>query len=474
MYLLDKTGQGVEIVGEVVAGRGLLALDEYVKGSSMIILSLRGLIFLSLLCAPCITYASDPYVQNDPNWQWQSVSDGSYGTVELDSLIALHKQWLNDRSARQKENRWNDSRRLNLTGAVLRDVILDAAPLNLAILDSTNLRSATLRQSNLSHSSLRYADLYGANLETVISLESADFTGARLQKTTLRSKNAKFANFARAELVQADLYRTDFTGSVLRNTNLLGATLTEAKFAGADLHYVRYETIEGQPDIPGISQALGLRALKYETDPGSLISLRAALAERGFRQQEREVICALKRHDQNWLERLAFDWSSEWGSNLYRPWFIVSLLWLVCALSYYVIIWTGRLSGIRLVIPMTPTVAMGVIGRGLVRPEQHGSSQSRCTVKMDDQFFWLYNGSTYSRVPKWLRLAWWVCFFSTMNTFNIGFRDINFGRWLKLLTRREFDLQATGFARVVSGIQALLSVYLVALWALSFAGNPFF
>jgi hypothetical protein len=58
-------------------------------------------------------------------------------------------------------------------------------------------------------------------------------------------------------------------------------------------------------------------------------------------------------------------------------------------------------------------------------------------------------------------------FFSLMSAFNIGFRDINFGRWLRLLTRREYDLKAVGWARTVSGLQSLLSVYLIALWVLS-------
>lgn len=57
--------------------------------------------------------------------------------------------------------------------------------------------------------------------------------------------------------------------------------------------------------------------------------------------------------------------------------------------------------------------------------------------------------------------------------FNIGFRDINFGRWLRLLTKRGYDLKAVGWARTVSGFQSLLSVYLIALWVLSYFGRPF-
>src|SRR5437867_3433158 len=64
-------------------------------------------------------------------------------------------------------------------------------------------------------------------------------------------------------------------------------------------------------------------------------------------------------------------------------------------------------------------------------------------------------------------------FFSLMSAFNIGFRDINFGRWLRLLTRQEFDIKAVGWARVIAGWQSLISVYLIALWVLTFFGRPF-
>jgi hypothetical protein len=64
-------------------------------------------------------------------------------------------------------------------------------------------------------------------------------------------------------------------------------------------------------------------------------------------------------------------------------------------------------------------------------------------------------------------------FFSLMSAFNIGFRDINFGRWVRILTKCEYDLKAVGWARTVSGFQSLLSVYLIALWVLTYFGRPF-
>jgi hypothetical protein len=63
-------------------------------------------------------------------------------------------------------------------------------------------------------------------------------------------------------------------------------------------------------------------------------------------------------------------------------------------------------------------------------------------------------------------------FFSLMSAFNIGFRDANFGRWLELLTQRECDLKAVGWARTATGFQSVASVYLIALWVLTYFGRP--
>jgi hypothetical protein len=60
-----------------------------------------------------------------------------------------------------------------------------------------------------------------------------------------------------------------------------------------------------------------------------------------------------------------------------------------------------------------------------------------------------------------------------MSAFNIGFREMNLGRWIRLMQPREFDIKARGWLRVVSGLQSLTSVYLLALAILSHFGTPF-
>jgi hypothetical protein len=63
--------------------------------------------------------------------------------------------------------------------------------------------------------------------------------------------------------------------------------------------------------------------------------------------------------------------------------------------------------------------------------------------------------------------------FSLLSAFHIGWKDFNVGSWITRLQSREYTLRATGWMRVVSGAQSLLSVYLLAIWALTYFGRPF-
>jgi hypothetical protein len=64
-------------------------------------------------------------------------------------------------------------------------------------------------------------------------------------------------------------------------------------------------------------------------------------------------------------------------------------------------------------------------------------------------------------------------YFSLLSAFHLGWRELNVGTWITRLQSREYTLRATGWMRTVSGIQPLLSMYLLALWVLTYFGRPF-
>jgi hypothetical protein len=84
-----------------------------------------------------------------------------------------------------------------------------------------------------------------------------------------------------------------------------------------------------------------------------------------------------------------------------------------------------------------------------------------------------------SIAASWPRL-WWearflksVVLFSLISIINLGFEGLDFGRWVRSLTFREYDLKARGWLRTVSGLQSLVGLGLLALSLLSFFGHPF-
>ncbi len=64
-------------------------------------------------------------------------------------------------------------------------------------------------------------------------------------------------------------------------------------------------------------------------------------------------------------------------------------------------------------------------------------------------------------------------YFSVISAFHVGWRDLNVGTLITRMQPREYTLRAKGWVRVVSGAQSLFSVYLIAMWALTYFGRPF-
>jgi hypothetical protein len=87
-----------------------------------------------------------------------------------------------------------------------------------------------------------------------------------------------------------------------------------------------------------------------------------------------------------------------------------------------------------------------------------------CNVLAERRRFCLYF------TPKVILAA---LYFSVLSAFSIGWRELNVGNWISRIQSYEYNLRATGWVRTVSGLQSLLSVYLLALWALTYFGRPF-
>jgi Pentapeptide repeats (8 copies) len=342
-------------------------------------------------------------------------------------------------------------------------------------------------------------DNYRAYLDKILDQHKLCLESKAVSECPLDLSRVSLFQTGHLVLVGKDLRGAHLQYADLRGQDLTDADLSGANFHGADLSGAVFEP-KSLPIIEWIADAEGLELMRYDHSPARLNELRKEFMNADYRDQERAITCVLNRHDADphWLWttlRLRYDWirgrpvnenyinllplvsaqgrpgfpevafrwiafdlTCAYGFRPGRPLWIVLILWLLFSIIYTIFIHRSGTSGIYFV------------GTRLWRGKSNTQAIQIRPRNIHAAKWW--------RLPfLWLLREWRVLraamFFSLMSAFNIGFREINFGVWLRKLTKREYDLKAIGWARTVSGFQSLLSVYLIALWVLTYFGRPF-
>jgi len=395
---------------------------------------------------PLTVYAE----QNSSGKEWtRTQPDGSVLTAEnLSNLLANHKKWL-QAPDRKPEDRHKFGR-YNLSGADLR---------------SANLEKADLGETDFTGAILYQAKLMDALLNEAI-LDDAKLQGADLSKALMGGASCYGANFIRTNLREADMRLVNLT-----KADLSGADLTRVSLHKADLTGCKYEPKEGcAPDTSSVASAIGLSSLRYESSPIGLTELKEAFKKSGFREQEREVTYARNRCHREILQNsgkiaavfeglstlVLFEYSSDYGLSPGRALRIIVYLWVVFAIFYMVAI----------VFP---------IGRSgiLVVPSNAKNGRRLCFQSLTDSTSVKKPTGIGRIITVWVRVLRIGFYFSLLSAFSIGWRELNVGNWITRLQRREYTLKPQEWVRTIAGLQSLISVYLLALWVLTYFGRPF-
>lgn len=460
------------------------------------------LAILLLAAAPALTtpaHAQD-YECDKPNSLERANGD-------LALVLARHKEWL---SMPWREQDLNDERRANLCDADLHgDMLAKAAQqagLREVNLANAVLNGASLFEAKLNGAVLNVAELNGADL-TNAKLFGADLRGAELNGAHLGQANLNGANLSEAKLnclspdapnleerKCAILQDTDLSDANLFRAELIGAHLVRTVLAGSKFSYAKiggalFEPASA-PDKGHVSGIEGIPSVRFrEGRHSGLVQLRDALKEAGLRDEEREATFALESRKTDFLLGLSvddpsnvleeflgvstwndvwadrsewarenpldtaaglfrlvfFEWTSDWGRDPGRP--------LLILLVLFVIFWPFYM--LAVIHPITKHAGIWkvwskdrVIGHGVERkPEK--------IVNL-----------------RWWALLWGI-YFSLISAFHIGWRDLNVGSWIARIHPGDYSLRATGWVKTLSGVQSLISVYLIAIWALTYFGRPF-
>ncbi|MBF0551881.1 MAG: pentapeptide repeat-containing protein [Deltaproteobacteria bacterium] len=423
------------------------------------------------------------------------------------SYASLEGACLSQAVLREAELPNADLERADLTKAILQNANLSGtflwrANLSSAYIVSANLSSAYLKGANVSH-----ALLSRANLSYAI-LAGADLSYANLWLANLSNANLSHANLSHANLSHADLSHANLSHAKLKDAKLKDANLKDAHFKDADLSHLLFEPRPGSlPDLLSISTAKNIHLLRFRL-LYALVELREAFKKAGFRDQERAVTYALKHgeminklnelyldtdllnlnppyeylsklsddilkyplagrkndipfskfiweHAGAWAKFWMFEATCDWGMSPLRPVVILLVFIPIFFWGYLTAIFLGEENGIWVVWhPDRVNLDMGVEYPKMLVWRKWGVLESGRMFGIWQAIFFAF-------------------YFSILSAFNINWRGLKVGTWIRQMQRHEYSLRASGWTRVLSGVQSIISVYLLALSVLSYFGRPF-
>jgi uncharacterized protein YjbI with pentapeptide repeats len=426
-------------------------------------------------------------------------SDVQFTQEKLNNLLAQllpeHKNWVNESKDLEKQGdaiNYNDPRRINLCGVNVAG--LDLSRLNLSMvnlmganLQGTNLGSINLSRAWLDNANLQHAQMRKANL-TKTFLYHAVLNDTDLFRANLTEAEANEAYFINAILKEADLTKAILDKADLTQANLFYAILSDSDFSNVNLSQSTFfPKTNAYPDLLTLAPTFHHRAkffqdVKfYDKNVGSpaLASLRTAYQKAGMRETERILthLLQIQAQERNWneggLERIGsilsyilFDLTTGYGLYPLRPLslliysiFIFGLVyWFGLRLdpkhNYFEVIWESNVCTSN--------------GRRGVKKGGHGLDTYHALR------FHRRTSSVYSQLKFELKMLRISLYFSILSAFHIGWKQYNIGVWIKQLQSREFSLRVRkGWMRSVSGIQSLVSAYLLVIWILTQFSRPF-
>jgi hypothetical protein len=352
----------------------------------------------------------------------------------------------------------------DLSGLVVENARSHSANLSGANLQLSRFENAELPNANFTGADLRsarffYAKLGGANFGPVLDSDLEEQVlqrhweqgGADLSGAVLLMANLSNAHFVNANLTRADLAGAELIGADLSGANLSRAILRSTNLSGA----IFEPRADGLPAATWLSEAFNVEHVHYEKSPTALVTMRGLARDAGLRELERKLTYEIKH-----TERMKLISSDEIGSRI-EGYFNLLVFELTCdyGLSPGRPLWI-LLMGILLFSPAYVwAISRGHASRsGIWRFELSASGAPEAgrplSAAKDNP---VLNG----------------VYFSLLSAFHIGWRELNLGNWITRLQPLEFLLKPRGWVRTVSGLQSLISVLLLALWALTYFGRPF-
>ena len=431
----------------------------------------RNLIILVVLALVVPAWAQEAK-EWSPFWPGKRLDESVFTDGDQKSRLAEHEKWLRTKGKEGKplELVKADLFGANLSGANFSMANFSGANLSMANLSDANLSDANLSDANLSMANFVKANLFRAKLSGA-NLFGANLLGAILLGADLSGANLNMSNLSEAALSMSNLSMSNLSRANLSGADLSGADLSGAMFTDANLDGMRFESVKGLPEKGKLDGIQHIDTIRYASKDGygSLVLLRTALKDVGLRDAERQATYAIeygKLTHMLWAGDGTFTLSNCWTvvtTGFERTFRTVLFLW-PCGFGLY----PGR--PLLLLLGFIPVFALGYL-LAILRP----MGESGIYRLWPGERLPAYVGANHPQrlhATGWAAIGW-ALYFSILSACRIGWRELNPGSWIVNMQRQEYLLKPTGWMRTVAGLQALISVYMLALSVLTYFGRPF-
>jgi hypothetical protein len=284
---------------------------------------------------------------------------------------------------------------------------------------------------------------------------------------TLREADLTRANLSHANLDRAELSGADLTGANLTKASVTESYLAYAIFEPADL-----------PDVSAFDGVAGLQTLRYVSSSRALVGLRDAFEHCGMPVQARQVTYAIRHNERvhawnsdDFLPKavsltnlLLFEVPAGYGLYPGRPLYLVGVLVLVFTIPYMMARFSGKV------------IQTGSRKKGL--GNQKGD-EVLCRAGSAPPALLLPHLRPHRRRRRSRRVARMVdamivgLTVSLMSCFDAAWRALGRESLHRRLLPGQESIIAARWVRILTGVQAMISLYLIGLWLFICFGRPF-
>ena len=366
----------------------------------------------------------------------------------------------------------------NFNNSIFLKSNLEYANFSNSTMQDVTMKSIRLKHTNLSHSDLSRATIQLSNLEQAI-FSHANLTDSDLRLNEMKNANFSYANLKNADLTEAEAQLSTFEHASLQNVSFLNANLSAADFSHAALDSTDFmyanmaqsiyrPNLVGLPLIASIATTQNFKTVQFYDDTLKgvpLTALKNAYQNLGMRSMERLVTSMVKteqmRHSlaSSGMDKISamfsyvlFYLTSDFGLSPTRPLLILFILTLFMATPYRFAL-MNKHNNFKIRISWKQPNQRNLISMPLSQLARYRAYKSRF------QYEW----------QQWQS----ALYFSLLSAFRIGWDDFNVANWIQQMQNKDYKLTAQGRVRTIAGLQALISLYLIVLWALTYFGRPF-